>query len=132
MSQVQFIEICFENCESVKIDQEQLIYLDLSNITSDINRYNKTQKCDSCEIAINKAANIEYSPFGLTDYLIQKVFDRILAYDDIVSIQIHYDDDTEDYIYVPYKDKQEGELGTPNINQHTYLDDGNLYIQIKQ
>lgn len=147
MNGISRIELGLENCEVITIDGKYIGSFDASNIHTDISRMGcnyigKSQSCDSFAIEIYRDANIINRPFGIEnddDYI--KIFERITKYNDITSVTVYYDkkDDNykdvetgeSDYFYVTYEEENEGQLGSPNIYQSSYINDfGDLYIVI--
>ena len=60
-------------------------------------------------------------------------FDRIVAWDDITQIIVHYEDNQEEVYYVDYDDDGNDGLGAPNKNQKSFISAlGNLYLVIEK
>lgn len=136
MNTVTTIEFVFENCECFEIESKHFGMFQMSNIQTKImriacNAINKFQTAHSIALEIFSEANIDYNPFGSVE--VNKKFDRLLAWRDITSIILHYDDNSEESYYVDYNEEYEGALGAENLNQHTYKSKlGNLYIVIEK
>ena len=146
MNGISKIEIGLENCEVITIDGKYIGDFDVYNICTNISRMGcnyigKAKSCDSFIIEIYRDANVVNNPFGTEDDNDGKIFERIKQYNDITSVTVYYDKKDEDYndietgesdyFYVPYQEETEGQLGSPNIYQSTYINNfGDLYIVI--
>ena len=131
MRRINKIEIFFENTEVLELDINDIGFFRVSNIKTNISSnyrfINMYKCCDFFAIEIKKEGNKYYTSLGDSKELI---FDRLLAYNDIVGITIEYKDKEEiikEEIEVPYT----GEMDEINESQKTYLSkNGNLYIVI--
>lgn len=103
---VKSISLGFENCEDISIDKEcihmllfdkvaECIYYDHPRDT--IRRY---QTCEEFLLELNEKADRQYEYFGYSSE--QTIFQRTQLCQDITSVEIIYDDDTKELIYVPY------------------------------
>lgn len=133
MKLINNIEIYFENTESLKIDLNDIGIFKILNIKTNISsnyRFIEMKKyCDFMAIEIKKEGNKYFENLSGKKELI---FDRLLAYNDIVGISIEYKNKEEiikEDIIVPYT----GEIVEINKSQKTYLSkNGNLYIVIDE
>lgn len=134
MKSIKSIEFIFENCEHFQIDSQYFGTFSIDNIKTSINRIAcnmiaKTETACCIAVEIFAEANQEYFPFDLDEPAMK--FDRILKYNDITSIVLHYENNNTDTYYVDYDDVEEGVLGTENKNQHSILSSlGNLYLVV--
>lgn len=134
MKNVKSIGFGFENCEYFSIDAKYFGAFQLSDINTRIQRVacnsiSRMDLVDSVVMEIFSEGNGEYlSGFG--DEKV-KFFDRIVAYNDITSITVIYDDDSEETYWVNYKEEVEDQLGSPNVYQQTEMNKfGDLYLVI--
>lgn len=134
MKDVKSIGFGFENCEYFSIDAKYFGAFQLSDINTRIQRVacnsiSRVDSVDSVVMEIFSEGNGEYlSGFG--DEKV-KFFDRIVTYNDITSITVIYDDDSEETYWVNYKEEVEDQLGSPNMYQQTEMNKfGDLYLVI--
>ena len=129
MRHIQSIEFVFENCEVFSMDAQYFGHLHIGDIRRSIDRI----ACNSIgdmDIAHEFYAEIfsegdgDYDFSGDTNRFVK--FDRILAWDDITSVTVHFDDGTEEDLYLDYDGEE------VNDNQTTKLSAlGNLYIVVQ-
>ena len=137
MKNVKSIEFVFENCECLEIEAKYFGVVYLENIQTSIvriacNSIAKMQTIHSAVFEIFSEANIEYAPFGSQSDKMVK-FDRLVAWDDITQIIMHYEDNQEEVYYVDYDDNGNDGLGAPNKNQKSCISAlGNLYLVIEK
>lgn len=135
MKEVKSIELVLENCEMIEIKREHIGSFNLSNIRRSISRIAANSICDSLSaedafIQISSKANtINSYSFTWDDNKILP-FDRLTQHKDITAIEIHYEDGSNEYIYVNWGGKSDytNLYQTSKINQHT----GDLYIAISE
>lgn len=138
MKEVKKLEFVFENCESMMIPIKFIGSMTINDISTKIERFacnyvSKMSTANEVVIFLNRAfKKINYYPFGKENFPNPiDPFNRIADYNDITCINVFYDDGTEENYYVDYVDKVEGQLGSPNINQTTYISEkGNMVIKI--
>ena len=88
LSDVEKIELSFENSEFTCIPIENVASLHISEMQKQITKHWYTNHVDEREYAetayifLNPAANIQYSPLNE-----ENLFDRIVKYNDLVSIE---------------------------------------------
>lgn len=110
--EVKQIMLIFENCESMTIPRKYIGVLFIDDIKTSISRcaINSISKSSSCE-SFGILIKSEYSELG-RDRLINlftdaKPFERALQYSDITSIEVVYEDDSKEVIYVNWCDSDE-------------------------
>ena len=126
-----------ENCEVIEIEPKYFYDFTLEDIKEKISR--KAVNCIGVSktaykvlMSINKKADRINKPFGIETPEPDTIFERLKNYNDITGISLTYEDDTEETYYVNYDEgKREGEIGAPNINQDSYINEyGHLFITI--
>jgi hypothetical protein len=135
MKEIKFIELVLENCEIIKIDKQHIGIFRIENIKRSISRVamNSISDHKSAEevfIQISSKAN-NYNSYVTTWSGNETLpFTRLIKYKDITAISIHYEDDDEEYIYVPWGGESDykNEYQSCKINEHT----GDLYIIISE
>lgn len=134
MDSVKSIGFGFENCEYFNIDAKYFGTLELTDFRIDIQRLAcnailKMDCVDTVVMEIFSEGDDEYSSYGED----MTKFKRLNMYNDITSIAVVYDDNSEEEYYVNYKEEIEDQLGSPNVYQTTYMSKlGNLYIVISK
>ncbi|MDR6779455.1 hypothetical protein J2W98_003735 [Paenibacillus peoriae] len=133
MKKLKEIVFGFENCESLSVDAKYIGNFSVTNVRKSIIRHYGDIRfmdiCDTFSIVVNKNANTDYkvSVVEGNSYK-QNTFDR-LTNGDIVVIDIVYDDDSKDEIYVQW----EGKSDYLNEAQKTYISKlGDLFIVISK
>lgn len=114
---IKEIEIVLGNCEVIKIPGNNIGWIDISSIHHRVYRaaINYIQ-------SINIADNVELELLPDTN---DKAVKRLSSCNDIVWLEIEYDDNNREIYYVDYDGNE------VNNNQSTYLSDaGNLFIVI--
>lgn len=125
MSEVKYIEVIFENCESMIVKRHLLGVFRIAGIHDIIGRVasNSIQKYQAADEVVMeilpKAAETEYHAFGMEKYK-STLMKRLSEFNDITHIDVHYEDGTQDSFAVDYCEENES-LGAPNINQKTFL-----------
>jgi hypothetical protein len=128
VSQIKFIELCYENCEVFLIKPHFIHYILVSNEKMKYNTRDFPKR-------YKNATNIEFSISSDADQIgglwmeeERNPFERTQCFDDIVYIDIEYINGAKEAIYVPWD-------GTDytNYNQSSEIDqDGNLIVVIKK
>lgn len=138
MQELYSMELIFENCESMVIPKTAIGYLSVEGIHTRVakiamNSISKYTVADEIAMEILKCVDDEeYHPFGIADET-QSRLKRMSAYDDITAVCLKYEDGSEDTFYVDYDEEHEGALGSPNVNQKTYVSLlKNVYIVISK
>jgi len=129
MSKIQSITFVFENCESLELPIRYFGIVEINNIQTKIQRtainaVRKFTEASEVFLEIFAETNKEYD-WELNAYR----FARLTKFRDIVYLDIKYDDETVESIYVDYDtDNTEN-----NLNQDTWISNlGNLYISISK
>lgn len=125
---VKEIELCFENLEICKLKPSMFKYLIIQGIKikRTINCYQyengEMQSIKTCEYL-----HIEINKKGLKQKCWLQTLEERLKGNDIASIILYYDDNTEEEIYVIWgKDDYINEY-----QKTTYTAEGNLEIEVK-
>ena len=136
MDSIKSIEFTFENCEGIKLPINVLGACHLDKIYTKIDRLAmnaiiKTTYVDEVALEIffpeAEKHGIKCPVWNEED----TIFKRLCDFRDITHITIYYEDDTTETFCVDYKDEVEGQLGSNNLNQKTYISScGNIYIVI--
>ncbi|MET3209719.1 UNVERIFIED_CONTAM: hypothetical protein ABIC26_002666 [Paenibacillus sp. PvR008] len=133
MKKLKEIVFGFENCESLSVEANHIGNFSVTNIKKSIIRHygdiRFMDTCDTFSIVVNRNANTDYQVSVIEDNNYkQNTFDR-LTNGDIVVIDIVYDDDSKDEIYVRW----EGKSDYLNEAQKTYISKlGDLFIVISK
>lgn len=122
MSRIRKFEIVLENCDSIEVPLDKLIYLYLHDII-DFKMYNGIDLSmfegrQAQRVIIKLSGDFYYNSLFKGEI---SAFDR-LSRKDIVALDIKYTNDEKDYIYVNYNDN--GKEYDYNLNQLNYLDEG--------
>lgn len=132
MQEVKYIELCFENCEEVRIERQDIGLFWCDEITSSVarvagNSISKHLFCKELYVEINPRADKHYDCFGAeSEYT---VFKRIMNWRDITHVNICYEDGTEDYVAVMWNEENE----CTNAYQSEAVDDfGNLHVMVSE
>ena len=128
MKDLKSIDIIFENCEYIKINVNDIIWLNFGKINENIRRtacnsISKITYADEIEIVLKKNVKTE-------DYIFSKGYDglqRLFMCNDITSFTMTYEDNTEETIYVDWEDDIHPEY---NKNQEIKNENGYIFITI--
>lgn len=126
--QVKKIKLCFENLETCILEVNMFKYLTLSDIL--IKKYINCYQYENGEVIENKVCDyfyIEINKEGLKQKCWQKTLEEKLKENNIASVVIYYDNDTEEEIYVKWGEDEY----TNEYQKNTYTPDGNIRIEIK-
>lgn len=101
------IEIVFENCEVITIKREDIYSYSFSEVSKEYTYFGDIEEslrtAKKVALTLNPSADKDYTPFGLDDVDIStNVFERIMQYRDIVSIDLIYSEDKEKRFFVPW------------------------------
>jgi len=129
------IELGHENCESIFIARKNIGYLEIDDIKQKIvrvasNSIKNYQVAKSVQLELHADANtLQTDSFGMNEHL---PFERIMTFNDITDISIHYADGNKEYFVVDYNEgENEGKLGADNIHQKAKMNQfGDLFIVI--
>lgn len=133
MKNIKAIEFVFENCECLTVDSKYIGDILIEGFETNVRRLgvNAIREYTSCEridLIIYKDANTTSESYG-DKY---KVFDRILSWNDITSICLKYEDDTEQEIYVPWEGENNYYYNANNKAQSSFVSDEHLYLTINK
>lgn len=101
MKAIKYFDINFENCESFRIHRSFVEEFETENYSPNIHRAASNTICKFNQwkdiyIQISSRADISMLSFGGE---LQKFFDRVLAYPDITSIVLTYEDGSKEDIF---------------------------------
>jgi len=133
-SEVRFalshIDIVFENVDFVTIKTSNIEQLFIENISESNYLHDQyitsNLKCEQLHLVLKNQCKNQKTYFQENyEENSSTLFPRMLKYNDIVNIELHYKNGTQETIYVPYDGNEE------NKNQKTYIDEqGNLVVEI--
>lgn len=126
MKNIKSIDIVFENCEYININKNDIIWIRLGDIEQEIHRIacnsiSKVTFSNEIEIILKKDIKTK-------DYIFSNGYNgvkRLFMCNDITSFDIHYDDDSNETIYVDWEDDIH-----PECNKNQEIIDNNGYIFI--
>lgn len=113
MKKLKHIDIVFENCEVIQVPATCIYYLGLVNVTNNksmhINRHNKTDiedylKAKEVYLYIYDSPDIK-NVTGWSEEN-ENCIERIIKHSDICNLDLIYEDDTNEYISVPWGDAE--------------------------
>ena len=133
MKNIEAIEFVFENCECLTVDSKYIGDLLIEGFKTNVRKLgvNAIRECTSWEridLIIYKDGNTTSESYG-DKY---SVFDRILNWNDITSIYLKYEDDTEQEIFVPWDDENDYYYNVNNKAQSSFVSDEHLYLTINK
>lgn len=113
---VKSYELVLENCETIILSNTDLIEAKFVEITKEINilqTENQTLKDEV--LRANEALlifeveklKIKQTSFSEGEY---NAYERLTSHSDIVALEINYEDDSNDFIYLPFKGDYENEI----------------------
>lgn len=121
---IKSIDIVFENCDYVNVPAEHILYLYFDKINRQIFTDIILQVIDM-QVAETTIIYLKESAFDLETWLSSEkdkiiLKDRILNFNDITSIEIHYNDENKasDHIYTSWG----GDDDYNNPNQHSSIE----------
>jgi hypothetical protein len=103
------IEFVLENCECVSINKENIYQLRIGKIYSSYhwqNHLNSISPDYSTNFCRINFINLKPESVTFTNEFVKdehKAYNRLFNYRDVTSIVLHFDDGTEQQIYVPWK-----------------------------
>lgn len=111
---LKYVDLVLEPVESYRIKADDVLRLDISNIYRDFhydNIYHRMSdyvRCDEASIDIKMAALQKIETTQYDDNGNVLTLDRRLNWwKDLVALDLIYDDDSDDYIYVPWGENDE-------------------------
>lgn len=117
------IELTLENGDVIQFYNEEIKDFSINHKSEDGQI--------SFDLTIYDYANTEYKPFDIKEMESINKFDRIIKHNDITRVKITLCDDTEEDYYIDYEEENPAELGSPNKNQTSYIDEEeNLIIKV--
>ena len=130
--ELSHVEIVFENVDFVTIKTSNIEQLSIENISESKHLYNQhitnSLKCEQLHLVLKNQCKNQKTYFQENyEEDSSTLFLRMLKYNDIVNIELHYKNGTQETIYVPYDGNEE------NKNQKTYIDEqDNLVVEINK
>ena len=133
MKNIEAIEFVFENCECITVDSKYIGDLLIEGFKTNVrklgvNAIREYTSCERIDLIIYKDGNTISESYG-DKY---SVFDRILNWNDITSIYLKYEDDTEQEIFVPWDDENDCYSNVNNKAQSSFVSDEHLYLTINK
>lgn len=133
MKKYKTIELCFENCESIRFNSDEIEQFFIGEINTSVhtlrnNIVDEFKRCKYLSIKIKSSGNQKYYPFEQNETVSALKFERLNICKNIVSVRVIYEDDTETDVYVPW-DSVDEYVNEQQVN--TLNDDGSLSIAIK-
>lgn len=120
---IEFVDIVFENCESVTISAKDVYSIYISQI-NDIITYDTPNDgvmrhiADNIYIELMQSAYVPVCTYGYKMET-RNIFERIKEYADIVYIELKYSDDTAEIFYAYWGNNRQ------DINEYQYTFDTN-------
>ena len=137
---VKNIELTFENMDYIEIPNQYFSNFSLENIETNIRRVAvnaimRYQKARSVIFELRKEANEDFENFdrdmNMVDYNGDTLFDRIIDYNDIVDINLIYEDDSSEKFAVEWDDECDDKYKN-KLQISTITENGNLCVQIQK
>ena len=133
MKNIEAIEFVFENCECITVDSKYIGDLLIEGFETKVrklgvNAIREYTSCERIDLIIYKDGNTTSESYG-DEY---SVFDRILSWNDITSIYLKYEDDTEQEIFVPWEGENDYYDVCNNEAQSSFISDEHLYLTINK
>lgn len=109
-------ELILENCETIILSATDLIEVKFVGITKEINiRQTENQILKDEGLRANEALlvfdaeklKVRQTSFSDGEY---NAYERLTSHSDIVALEILYEDDSSDFIYVPFKGDYENQI----------------------
>lgn len=132
---IKYIDLVLENCDVVRLEPKDVNRFHISGITEGIDYYgiykgtsniSRTHHCTYFGILINKPKEIPQVGFSYPDNT--DAYEMITAYSDITAIDIIYENDANEYIYVDFNEYNDNY----NINQKNDYYNNMLEITITE
>lgn len=135
MKQFQSIDLVLENCEVIQIKSEHIHFFHVDEITRSISRFgtNTVHDMTSCKEFFLQISPLskDMSSYDFTyNSNTTLPFDRLLKHQDLVAVNIKFDDNSEKYIYVSWG----GESDWINVHQTCRVSEqtGDLFIVVSE
>ena len=109
-------ELILENCETIILSATDLIEVKFVGITKEINiRQTENQILKDEALRANETLfvfdaeklKVRQTSFSDGEY---NAYERLTSHSDIVALEILYEDDSSDFIYVPFKGDYENQI----------------------
>ncbi|AAO47448.1 hypothetical protein QCF18_09985 [Staphylococcus aureus] len=132
---IKYIDLVLENCDVVRLEPKDVSRFHISGITEGIDYYgtykgtssiSRTRHCTYFGILIDKPMEIPQVGFAYPDNT--NAYEMITAYSDITAIDIIYENDANEYIYVDFNEYNDNY----NINQKNDYYNNMLEITITE
>ncbi|UXR08197.1 hypothetical protein [Staphylococcus phage vB_ScaM-V1SC04] len=128
---IKYIDLVLENCDVVRLEPKDVKRFHVDGITEGIDYYgtshiSRTRRCTYFGILIDNPKEIPQVGFIYPDNT--DAYEMITAYSDITAIDIIYDDDTNEYIYVDFNEHND----FYNINQKNKYYNNMLEVTITE
>lgn len=134
MKNIKAIEFVFENCECITVDSKYIGDLLIEGFETKVRKFGvkdairEYTSCERIDLIIYKDGNLTVESYG-DKY---SVFDRILNWNDITSIYLKYEDNTEQEIFVPWEGESNYYNVCNNEAQSSFVSDEHLYLTINK
>lgn len=134
MKEVKEIQLVLENCEVIYVPVKVIGQINIEGLSRSIyrqacNSISDSEECDEFVIQIHRSFDTSEHGSGFTKDDKTLPFKRISDYSDITAIVVKYEDDSEEYIFVPWNEESEYE----NTYQKNLINEwGDLYIVISK
>ena len=128
---IKGIELVFRNVTRQFIPVEYIRGLGITDIKKKYSKLYEINSCDEFFLGLShEMKDMKYDFFKDNKALdeTETVFDRITKYSDIVSVNLKYQDDTEEQIYIPWKSNDPFE-DLNDLLTFRYNEDGDLIIR---
>lgn len=129
MQKLNSLKIIFENCESLTIPAEDILHIEINNISKNYSfiqpwyHANSINNADKVVILISKDANT----CKYFDVMFSNItpFERITRYNDITHLRLRYEDGVTESYEVTFNGEVENIL-----QQSEVIDSGSLIVKI--
>ena len=137
---LKYLDIIFENCEVYRLEPDMIYTCFIEEINKDIGinqfQYKKGEifnylVCNKFMLVINQKGLNQNG--GFYEYAHEGILENRLKQRDITHIDLIYDDDTNDYITISWKDDSDEFTNKLQYNiYHTYEDEECLMVIISK
>lgn len=110
--ELSHVDIVFENVDFVTINTSNIEQLSIENISDSKHLYDQqietSLKCEQLHLVLKNQCKNQKTYFQENyENNSSTLFPRMLKYNDIVNIELHYKNGTQETIYVPYDGNEE-------------------------
>lgn len=132
---IKYIDLVLENCDVVRLEPKDVSRFHIDGITEGIDYYgtykgyahvSRTHHCTYFGMLIDKPKEIPQVGFAYPDNA--NAYEMIIAHSDITAIDIIYEDETNEYIYVDFNEYNDNY----NINQKNEYYNNMLEVTITE